>query len=281
MYKFTIFLFIFLLFISCSSSKQEDLLITEEDLTIETQNQKAKELFESGSDFVRKGSYKRAIEDFEEIERLYPFSDYAIRSTRMIAYAYYQNADYDDALNVIDKFISLNPGNEHIAYMYYLRALSTYNQIGDIKRDSSSAQLALKTLDDVLVRFPKSDYAKDVKQKKLLVLDHLAGKEMEVGRFYLKHDNFISAINRFQKVVRNYQNTKHLQEALYRLVEANLSIGLKDEARKTAAVLGHNYPDSIWYEYAYELMVKNNYNPADESFSRDLEDVCKNLGINC
>lgn len=213
----------------------------------------AEQLFESGKVNLSNKKYRTAIDDFQEIERLYPFSRLSNKGQTMAAYAMYKNEQYGDALDQIDRFIRQNPGHEDISYMYYLRALTYYDQIADIKRDQANTRSALTSLDEVVQRFPNTDYARDAKIKRDLVVDHLAGKQMEIGRFYLKQQKFVAAINRFQKVVKTFDTTSHVEEALYRLVEANLSLGLVGEAKRNAAVLGHNYPNSKWYDYAYRL----------------------------
>jgi outer membrane protein assembly factor BamD len=154
----------------------------------------------------------------------------------------------------LDRFIQLHPGNENIAYAYYLRALGFYEQISDVRRDQRMTQLALEGLRQVAERFPNTHYARDAQLKIDLTLDHLAGKEMEIGRYYLTRDQYQAAINRFQKVVDDYQTTTHIPEALHRLTEAYLALGIPSEAKKATAVLGHNYPDSRWYEDSYSLI---------------------------
>ena len=175
----------------------------------------------------------------------------------MEAYAQYLNLDYDAAVGTLDQFIQLHPGNNEIAYAYYLRALSFYERIGDVRRDQTAAQEALKALHDLTSKFPESPYAKDAAQKIGLVNDHLAGHEMEVGRWYLDQKLYIAAIGRFRTVVEKYQTTSHVPEALERIVESYLALGIPDEAKSAAAVLGYNYPGSAWYEDAYRLLRDN------------------------
>ncbi len=214
----------------------------------------AEELYNQGMTKLNKGSYKKAIENFEELERTYPYSKWAIKAQVMSAYSSFKNEEYTDAIITLDKFISLHPGNKDISYVYYLKAICYYEQISDIGRDQSYSIYTRNALNDVVARFPDSEYARDAQIKLDLVQDHLAGKEVEIGRFYLKNRKYISAINRFKAVVDNYQSTSHTPEALHRLVEANMALGLKDEAQKYAAVLGYNFPGSKWYEYSYRLL---------------------------
>jgi len=219
------------------------------------------ELYDEALEYLDKARFSKSIETFHEIERLYPFSKFAIKANVMTAYSHYKAGDYDDAIIVIDRFTRVNPGNKDIAYMYYLKALSYYERITDIKRDQEVTKLALTSLNEVINRFPDSDYSRDAKVKLDLVRDHLAGKEMEIGRFYLKNKKYIAAVNRFQVVVDNFQTTSHIEEALYRLTESYLSLGLQDDAKKTASILGHNYPASKWYKYAYRLVAEGKNAP--------------------
>lgn len=222
------------------------------------------QLYNEGMDYLKENRYKKAAETFQEIERLYPYSKWATRGQVMTAYAYYKDEEFDDAIDVVDQYVKLNPANRDAPYMYYLKALSYYDRVSDIRRDQKITEEALTALNEVSRRFPDSEYASDAKLKVDLVHDHLAGKEMEIGRFYLKRKNYVGAINRFKKVVEQYQTTTHAAEGLYRLVEAYVSLGLKEEAQKNAAVLGHNYPDSLWYKYAYRLVAEGANAPEPE-----------------
>jgi outer membrane protein assembly factor BamD len=185
----------------------------------------------------------------------------------MEAYADYQNLDYDAAISALGQFIELHPGNSEISYAYYLRALCNYERIADVRRDQTFAHNALKGMQEVISRFPDTTYAKDAVLKIALINDHLAGAEMEVGRWYLGQKFYIAAIGRFRTVVEKYQTTSHVPEALERLVECYVSLGITDEAKATAAVLGYNFPGSFWYQDAYNLLVKNNLTPEDKSDS--------------
>jgi outer membrane protein assembly factor BamD len=172
----------------------------------------------------------------------------------MSAYASFKDEQYDDALVTLERFTKLHPGNEDVAYAYYLRALSFYRQISNVTSDQGNSVYAKSALAEVISRFPNSRYANDAKLKLDLVVDHLAGKEVDVGRFYLKQGNVIAAINRFQNVIKDYQTTSHIPEALHRLVEAYSMLGVRDEATKYGAVLGYNFPDSQWYKKTYKIL---------------------------
>ncbi len=212
------------------------------------------ELYNSSMDALLDGDFQIAAQRFDEVERQHPYSVWAAKAQLMAAYAYYQADEYGEALSAIDRYIQLHPGNPDIGYAYYLKAIVYYEQISDVGRDQSMTREAQTALEAVVRRFPDSDYARDATVKLDLTRDHLAGKEMSVGRFYLRQGNLLAAINRFRTVVENYQTTGHAPEALHRLVEAYTAAGLLDEARRVAAVLGHNYPGSDWYRDSYALV---------------------------
>ena len=211
-------------------------------------------LYTKGLDALNNGDYKDAAKQFAEVDRQHPYSQWAVRAEVMEAYAYYQNMDYDEAVKALDQFIELHPGNSDIAYAYYLRALCHYERILDVRRDQASAHDALKSLQDVVNRFPDSEYAKDAVLKIALINDHLAGAEMEIGRYYIRQHLYIAANGRFKTVIDKYQTTSHVPEALERLVEGYVAMGMFDEAKKNAAVLGYNFPGSDWYQDAYNLL---------------------------
>ena len=225
------------------------------------------ELYTEASDLMEKKDYHEAARRFEEVERQHPYSQWATRAQLMSGFALYQALDYDEAITALDQFIRLHPGNDSIAYAYYLRALCDYERLADVRRDQSFAQSALKQLQSIVSRFPTTTYAKDAVLKIALVNDHLAGSEMEVGRNYMSQKLFTAAVGRFRTVVEKYQTTSHVPEALHRLVECYLAIGIANEAKATAAVLGHNFPGSQWYQDSYALLVKNNLAPEDEQES--------------
>ncbi len=209
--------------------------------------------------------YEDAVALFEEVERQHPYSAWARRAMLMKAFAYYQDNDYDEAIQSVDQFISLHPGNKDVAYAYYLKAMCNYERIRDVGRDQAFTVDALTTLTDVIRRYPDTEYARDARLKLDLTYDHLAGKEMYVGRFYLRENKHISAINRFKTVIEQYQTTSHVPEALHRLVEAYLELGIVDEARAAAAVLGYNYPGDRWYQDSYRLFERRGIVMADST----------------
>jgi outer membrane protein assembly factor BamD len=211
-------------------------------------------LYIKATDTFNQGDFKEAAKQFAEVDRQHPYSQWATRAEVMEAYAYYENMDYDEAIKALDQFIELHPGNGGIAYAYYLRALCNYERITDVRRDQTSAHDALKELQEVVSRFPDSEYAKDATLKISLINDHLAGAEMEVGRYYVKQHLYIAAIGRFKTVVDKFQTTSHVPEALERLVECYTALGVFAEAKKNAALLGYNFPGSDWYQDAYNLL---------------------------
>lgn len=219
------------------------------------------ELYNDAMDQLLDENYKQAADLFDEVERQHPYSTWASKAQLMAAYAHYQDNNYSDSINALDRFIELHPGNRDIAYAYYLRALSYYERISDVRRDQEMTERAQDTLREVVSRFPDSKYARDAELKLDLTNDHLAGKEMTVGRYYLRKGHYLAAINRFRNVIENFQTTTHAPEALHRLVEAYLALGVVDEAKATAAVLGYNYPGSDWYADSYELLTGRNVRP--------------------
>lgn len=217
----------------------------------------AEEIYNQAYEQLEKTSYNRAAKSFEQVELEYPYSKWAVKAKLMSAYAYYKDKAYDDAIISLDRFIKFHPGNQDIAYAYYLKALCYYEQITGVEKDQSITLKAMDALNNVVVRFPDTDYAKDARAKIDLTVDHLAGKEMDVGRYYLKQKNYLSALNRFSEVVTKYQTTSHIEEALYRQTEIYTIMGLSDEAGKSAQVLVYNYPDSPWSKEAKKLVSKN------------------------
>ena len=219
------------------------------------------QLYNEGMAHMHRSFYRDAAKAFEEVERQHPYSVWATKAQLMAAYAQYQDNKYDDAIIALDRFIALHPSNPDIAYAYYLKALSYYEQISDVERDQKMTDLALVTLREIVARFPDSRYARDAKVKIDLTVDHLAGKEMEIGRYYLKRGNYLAAVNRFKAVVDRFQTTTHIPEALHRMSEAYTVMGLHDEARRIAAVLGHNFPGNDWYLDSYELIEEKQVRP--------------------
>ena len=201
-----------------------------------------------------RNNWDQAAAQFDEVQRQHPYSPWAQRAMLMSAYAHYRSRDYEKASSSAQEYISLHPGGDGAPYAYYLLAICQFDQIIDVGRDQARSDLALLALNEVTARFPESDYAREASLKPDMVMDQLAGKEMEVGRYYLLRGEHLAAINRFRTVVTEYQSTTHVPEALHRLVESYLSIGLIGQAQQTAAVLGHNYPGSNWYSDSYALM---------------------------
>lgn len=210
-------------------------------------------IYNNAMDLLQNNDFKSAADEFDEVERQHPYSVWATKAQLMAAYAYYQSNRYDDAIIALERFTQLHPANRDVAYAYYLKALCYYEQISDVARDQKMTELSLNALNEVIKRFPDSKFARDAKVKIDLTYDHLAGKEMEIGRYYLTQKHYLAAINRFRSVVDTYQTTTHVPEALHRLTEAYLALGITSEARKTASVLGHNFPGSEWYSDSYHL----------------------------
>ncbi|HEY5209965.1 MAG TPA: outer membrane protein assembly factor BamD [Stellaceae bacterium] len=232
-----------LLLSACGGGKKE----TYVDTPVDT-------LYNRAMNSVIAEDWSKAAGQFEEVDRQHPYSVWATKAQLMAAYALYEGSKYDQSIVAADRFIQLHPGHRDVAYAYYLKALDYYVQIADVGRDQQQTQRALAALGEVVRRFPDSRYGRDAQLKMQLATDHLAGKEMEIGRFYEQQRYYLAAINRFRRVVDQYQSTTHVPEALERLTECYLALGLKNEAEKTAAVLGYNYPGSKWYGSAYSLM---------------------------
>jgi outer membrane protein assembly factor BamD len=225
-----------------SSSDQEDYVEEPVD-----------DLYNRAMDLLQQGSDRQAARAFEEVERQHPYSEWATRAQLMSAYAFYEANDYDEAVAAARRFIDLHPGNKDVAYAYYLIGQSHYEQISDVGRDQKMTELSLEAFDELIRRFPDSRYARDAEIKADLARDHLAGKEMEIGRYYLRRGEYVAAVNRFNNVINRYQTTTHVAEALHRLTEAYLALGVQEEARRTASVLGYNFPGSPWYRDSYDL----------------------------
>lgn len=212
------------------------------------------ELYNKAMDDMYDENYATAAKSFDAVEQQHPYSVWATKSQLMSAYVLFEAGKYDESVVAADRFIQLHPGHRDVAYAYYLKALDYYIQIADVGRDQRTTQLALTALGEVARRFPDSQYARDARLKVDLARDHLAGKEMEIGRWYERQGSWLAAINRFKKVVDDYQSTTHVPEALHRLTECYMALGLTDEAQRTAAVLGFNYPGNDWYADTYTLV---------------------------
>ena len=211
----------------------------------------AEELYNSGIEKLRAGNYEQSVTQFDLVQQNYPYSPWASNAQLMEGFANYQNDSYAEAIAQLDHYISLHPMSNDAAYAYYLRALCFYEQIADIQRDQRGTQQAMTALQEVVNRYPDTPYARDASLKIDLCRDHLAGKEMLIGRYYERQHLYEAAINRYQRVVQDFQTTNHVAEALERLTECYLKLGLVDQARRTASVLGYNYPGSQWYQTAY------------------------------
>jgi outer membrane protein assembly factor BamD len=228
------------------------------------------QLYNNGVDALNARRFSTADGQFNAVEQNYPYSSWAVNAQLMSGYSQYLQNKYTDSIGTLDRFIQLHPAHRDIAYAYYLRALCYYEQIADIERDQKGTEQAMNALREVVTRFPDTSYARDAKLKIDLCFDHLAGKEMEVGRFYQKQHLYEAAIGRYQRVVDDFQTTNHVPEALARLTEVYLALGLKEQARKTAAVLGYNYPGNEWYSDSYRALVDNgvahgaDHAPSDE-----------------
>lgn len=228
-----------------SNSRQTDLAYVEQP--VET-------IYNNALRSMDRNMWVVSAAQFDEVQRQHPYSPWAQRAMLMASYSRYRARDYDKSISSAEEYISLHPGGEGAPYAYYLVAINHFDQIIDVGRDQARSDLALRALNEVVARFPESDYARDAELKIDMVRDQLAGKEMEIGRYYLQRSEHLAAINRFKKVVTDYQTTTHVPEALHRLVEAYLSIGLTGQAQQVAAVLGANYPGSVWYSDSYALM---------------------------
>ena len=211
-------------------------------------------LYNAGKYRLDRGQYKMAAALFDEVERQHPYSPWARRAQLMSAFSYYMNRDYNESIAASQRFLAIHTGNKDAPYAYYLIALCYYEQIADVTRDQKITQQSLDSLGELIRRYPDTRYAADARLKLDLVNDHLAGKEMEVGRFYQRRGQWLAATLRFRTVIDKYQTTTHTPEALERLVESYLALGIPEEAQKAAAVLGKNYPGSEWYERSYKLM---------------------------
>ncbi|MCR9111988.1 MAG: outer membrane protein assembly factor BamD [Rhodobacteraceae bacterium] len=221
---------------------------------IEYENFTAEQIYGRAEYDLARGDPELAADVFAEVERLYPYSEWAKRAVIMQAFAYHRAKDYENSRSAAQRFIDFYPTDGDAAYAQYLLALSYYDQIDEVGRDQGLTFQALQSLREVIERYPDSEYASSAILKFDLAFNHLAAKEMEIGRYYLRRDHFASAINRFRVVVEDFQTTTHTAEALHRLVEAYLSLGLTDEARTAGAILGHNFRGTEWYEDSYKLL---------------------------
>ena len=225
-----------------------------------------------------KSDLKAAQKKFEEVDRQHPYSDWARKSLLMSAYASYENGDYDESISSANRYISLHPGSPDAAYAQYLIAVSNYDQIIDVSRDQGRTEKAIAALEEVVRKYPNSEYATAAKKKLEGGRDQLAGREMNIGRYYMEKRDYTAAINRFKVVVTRYQTTRHVEEALARLTEAYMAIGIVGEAQTAAAVLGHNFPDSRWYQDAYNLVKSGGAEPSENKNSY-ISKAFKRIGL--
>ncbi len=239
----------------------------DDDALPEDTGRSAEDLYTEARDRLSERNYRKAAELFDDVERQRPYSDLAPRSQVMAAFSHYEAQQYDDAILTLERFIDMYPTDDSVPYAYYLVALSYYEQISDVGRDQGMTRKAQKALRDVVRRFPQTDYARDAALKLDLTNDHLAGKEMMIGRYYLERKEYLAAANRFRKVIEQFDTTSHTPEALHRLVETYLLLGVKEQAERYAAVLGHNFPESRWYERSYALLREHDSGNATASSS--------------
>lgn len=232
---------------ACQSGKQRQQELAYVERPVE-------QLYNQAAAELDKNDFEDAILLFNEVERQHPYSEWARRAMVMTSYANYADGNYEEAISAAQRYLGLHPGGSEADYAYYLIAISYFEQITDVGRDQKTTELAKTALLDVARRYPESKYAKDANLKIDMVNDQLAGKEMEIGRWYLRHNQTLAAVNRFKTVVEDYDTTTHTPEALHRMVESYLTLGLTGEAKKTAAVLGYNYPGSDWYKMSYRLL---------------------------
>jgi len=246
-----VFVTFFCLLVACKSSDEK------------FEERSADDLYERAEKLLEKGENKKSAVAFEEVIRQHPYSKWATSAQIMAAYAYYKGQAFEDSLANIDTFLQMHPGSNYVPYAYFLKGLCYYVQVSDVERDQTSTEKALSIFLELIKRFPKSPYAKDAKFKVDLLKDYIAGKNMEIGRFYQSQKQYLAALNRFQIVVKQYEGTTHIPEALYRLVETYLILGILKEAQLTARVLGHNYPDNPWYKDVYTLLKEKNALPEE------------------
>lgn len=220
-------------------------------------------LYNRGLGYLNAGKYGDAIKSFDEVDRQHPYTEWARKAMVMSAFASYRSGDYDTAIQASNRFLTLYPGDSEAAYAQYILGQSYFAQVQDVTRDQAATRKAMQAMEDITVRYPDSEYAADARKKVIVTRDQLAGKEMQVGRYYLERREYVAAINRFDIVVVDYPETRHVEEALERLVEANLAMGLVREAQTAAAVLGHNFPDSQWYKDAFKLLEQKGLVPED------------------
>ena len=260
----------------CGTGPLWDKFFAKDDTFVE---EPADKLYNEGLYLMnQRKDMKAASKKFEEVDRQHPYSEWARKSVLMSAYSFYQAGDYDSCIGAATRYVTLHPGSPDAAYAQYLIAASHYDQIPDISRDQGRTEKAIAALEEVVRKYPTSEYATTAKAKLEGARDQLAGKEMDVGRYNLDKRNYTGAINRFKTVVTQYQTTRHVEEALARLTEAYMAIGVVGEAQTAAAVLGHNFPDSVWYKDAYNLVKSGGLEPSENKGSY-ISRAFKKLGL--
>ena len=243
----------------------------------------AEKLYDEGLGRMKRSDHEGAAKKFGDLEKQHPYSDWSRKALLMTAYARFEGAQYEDAINASKRYLQLHPSSSDAPYAQYILAMSNYNQIPDVTRDQERAEKAMLALQELVDRYPKSEYVSDARRKIQVAKDQLAGKEMEVGRFYLQKRNYTAAINRFRDVVAKYQTTRHVEEALMRLTESYMALGIVNEAQTAAAVLGHNFPDSSWYKDAHVLLRSGGLEPREDAgswISRSFRGLTRTVGIN-
>jgi len=249
----------------CGTGALWDKFLAKDDTFVD---EPADKLYNEGLYLMnQKKDPKAASKKFEEVDREHPYSDWARKSLLMSAYAFYQAGDYDNCIGSATRYVTLHPGSPDAAYAQYLIAASHYDQIPDISRDQNRTEKAIASLEEVVRKYPNSEYSVTAKAKLQAARDQLAGKEMDIGRYYMEKRDYTAAINRFKSVVTHYQTTREVEEALFRLTEAYMTIGIVGEAQTAAAVLGHNFPDSRWYQDAYNLVRNGGVEPTENQGS--------------
>jgi outer membrane protein assembly factor BamD len=250
-----------ILLVGLSISACNSLFSKDEEEYAVIQEEPAEVLYNEGLIYANSGSFGQAAQKFDEVERIHPYSEWARKSLIMSAYANFESEHYSDAITSARRYVTLYPGSDDAAYAQYLIGESYYRQIPDIGRDQERSEKAEVAFRELVEKYPESEYAVEAREKLEIARDQLAGKEMEVGRYYLSKHQYLASINRFKTVVVDYQTTRHIEEALHRLTESYYALGLISEAQTSAAILGHNYPDSPWYKDSYALLSSGGYEP--------------------
>lgn len=242
----------------------------------------AEKLYNDGLARMKNGDYEGAASKFSDIDRQHPYTEWARKGMIMQAYANYEGQRWEESITASQRYLRAHPNTPDAAYAQYLLAMSYYNQIPDITRDQEKSERALLALQQLIEQYPKSEYVPEARTRLQVARDQIAGREMEIGRFYLERRNYTGAINRFRVVVSNYQTTRHIEEALMRLTEAYMALGVTSEAQTAAAVLGHNFPDSQWYKDSYVLLKSGGLEPREDTgswISRSFQGLRRTVGL--